>query len=691
MARPRTCSKCKRPAKNHPGRMGPSCQVHKEGNTSPPTTPEPIETSNRFIVGRRKKQADPSPVDVSNILLNGSDVASGGNSVEGGSTTNRGSGEARTKLPPDVSAGPLSVEPLDPPGPARRAGGTPVADNDGLVPPSLSGTSLVPPRISGTSMVPPSMTGTSVVPDAEVSMWARPSTRRNRPSYGILSPRREAYSQHVELPPRREANNKSDHVYGPNGEDMCLVCPGNDNGATPSVNVTHDMLKPIYSRSDKEVLPPRVQRDDGCEPPGGMYTQAASMNGVNDNVNSVNSDRHNMANLSAKLAECTEWLRSPVNIASANVVNKSVVDCLEQVSTLLCKLSMNEHDFNSSQPRREARQLYQSMDPADRPRGTHVPLFTSGQYGQTANGLPARERIHDNGGGVAPQVSRQSGSSSVIGPRMPCGFEAEHGVYNDFTTMRNGGKARFQPGTVQHMVHAQGVAAKSIEQALDGEFCELSDFLSPIGASNNVSPNLECVMDEDNRLLYRTKRYSRKITNCDLWCQAWAMYEKLLIGVFGIELHSVMSDYRQFIMEANRKFMWSAIAMYDFRHRSRLSSRSTLSGRFDFSSPSQDLLVTILDATAVRPNAIRCNRCKAYDHVAAGCPFPETQFKTQEKVKNQNSQIQNEICNNFNRDRCFNERCKRQHKCKQCKGHLPLSKCLLSGACASNSKPAPQQ
>ena len=225
----------------------------------------------------------------------------------------------------------------------------------------------------------------------------------------------------------------------------------------------------------------------------------------------------------------------------------------------------------------------------------------------------------------------------------------------------------------------------------DGEFCELSDFLSPIGASNNVTPNLECIMDEDNKLLYRTKRHTRKITNCDLWCQAWAVYEKLLIGIYGIEMHSVMSDYRQFIMEANRKFVWSAIAIYDFRHRSRLSSNNTLAERLDFSSPSHDLMLTILDATAVKPNAMRCNRCKAYDHVAAGCPFPETLSKTQEKGKGQNAQAQNEICFNFNRERCTNDRCRRIHKCRQCKGPLPLSKCLLSGPCASQGKAPPAQ
>ncbi len=593
---------------------------------------------------------------------------------------------------------------MDPPGPALRAGGTPVANDvlNSWVPPrqthSLAGTTVargekVPPgqphSLTRTTvafddqdtLVPPSMSGSSLVPDAEVSMWARPSARRRREHLSILSP-------------RREANRPTSHVYGPSGEDLCLVCPNEGNSATHVTDNT-ESVKPIFSiqnqvRSSDKVHP-SVTRDERCE--ARDMDNSARRSEMYDNVNSAYSENQNMTRLSAKLAECSDWLKSPLNVSNVNVINNSVADCLEQVSALLCKMSLNSSNvtYNCSNPRSEPRQVYQTLDPGSRPRGEHVPLFTSAQSSHTANGRPARERLHGNQGGVAPDVSRLAWNTEAIGPRMPCGYEAEYGVMNELTTTKSGGKLRFQPGSIQHKIQAQGVAAKSIEQAIDGEFCELSDFLSPIGASNNITPNLECIMDDENRLLYRTKRHSRKITNCDLWCQAWALYEKLLIGIFGIEMHSVMSDYRQFIMEANRKFVWSSIATYDFRHRSRLSANTTLAERLDFSSPSHDLVITILDATAVKPNAIRCNRCKAYDHVAAGCPFPETLSKTQEKSKGQSSQAQNEICFNFNRDRCTNERCRRIHRCRQCRGPLPLSKCSVSGTCASQSKaPATQ-
>ncbi len=34
------------------------------------------------------------------------------------------------------------------------------------------------------------------------------------------------------------------------------------------------------------------------------------------------------------------------------------------------------------------------------------------------------------------------------------------------------------------------------------------------------------------------------------------------------------------------------------------------------------LLHTVLDATAIKPNAIKCNRCLGFDHKVGSCPFP---------------------------------------------------------------------
>ena len=45
------------------------------------------------------------------------------------------------------------------------------------------------------------------------------------------------------------------------------------------------------------------------------------------------------------------------------------------------------------------------------------------------------------------------------------------------------------------------------------------------------------------------------------------------------------------------------------------------------------LLSTVLDVTVIKPNATKCSRCKAYDHVVSQCPFPETGPQGQRFVK----------------------------------------------------------
>ncbi len=249
------------------------------------------------------------------------------------------------------------------------------------------------------------------------------------------------------------------------------------------------------------------------------------------------------------------------------------------------------------------------------------------------------------------------------------------------------GRNPYQPGSMPHKLKAQGVPTKTIDAALEGEFIDLADFLPPIGASNNVSnPDLECFIDTDSKAVsYRPKKHSRKITSHDTWSQAWVPYEKLLVSHFGQAVHEYLADYRANILDYSKKYMWQAVAVYDFRHRSRLASQVTLSERLNFSIIFNDISNTILDTTAVRQNATRCQRCKAYDHVVRDCPFPEgwrggqgtNQGKSQAKVETQ------EVCYNFNKEKCNSERCKRRHVCRYCKGPLPYTKCSVSGSCSS--------
>ena len=43
---------------------------------------------------------------------------------------------------------------------------------------------------------------------------------------------------------------------------------------------------------------------------------------------------------------------------------------------------------------------------------------------------------------------------------------------------------------------------------------------------------------------------------------------------------------------------------------------------FELGSIDNDLFITILDLTVLKPNALHCFKCKPYDHLTQECPFP---------------------------------------------------------------------
>ncbi len=65
-----------------------------------------------------------------------------------------------------------------------------------------------------------------------------------------------------------------------------------------------------------------------------------------------------------------------------------------------------------------------------------------------------------------------------------------------------------------------------------------------------------------------------------------------------------MADYFLFILEADRKYSWSANGMYDYKHRLTLASKLPLGERLAFLIADPTLLPTVLDATAIKPNAL---------------------------------------------------------------------------------------
>ena len=99
----------------------------------------------------------------------------------------------------------------------------------------------------------------------------------------------------------------------------------------------------------------------------------------------------------------------------------------------------------------------------------------------------------------------------------------------------------------------------------------------------------------------------------------------------------MLVTYRETIQAACRKFNWSSVYIYDQKFRAQLAESRYLS----YDSIDHDLYVTIFNTDALRSDAIRCFRCKSYDHVVIQCPFParpaEKQAKQEVLIRHRNT------------------------------------------------------
>ncbi|KAK3751259.1 hypothetical protein QZH41_001072 [Actinostola sp. cb2023] len=212
-----------------------------------------------------------------------------------------------------------------------------------------------------------------------------------------------------------------------------------------------------------------------------------------------------------------------------------------------------------------------------------------------------------------------------------------------------------------------------------GEYVNFTDLLRAEGALANEGPLT--VVNENGVLI--AKRVQRNIDSFDTWLTAWFKFEEL--SMVSSKCYTDLTKYRSVIHSASRKFRWSAVYAYDIRFRSKLASGEITS----FGTIDHTLYTTTLDATALRPDAKQCFRCKAYDHEARDCPFrpqdpaaktPETTPRATEAWKrDQWTHDGKEGCNLYQRKACnMGAQCRRAHVCKTCKGSHPLADCPKS-------------
>ena len=248
--------------------------------------------------------------------------------------------------------------------------------------------------------------------------------------------------------------------------------------------------------------------------------------------------------------------------------------------------------------------------------------------------------------------------------------------------LKEGNVDNLRPAELRSFCPIEGVPDASIRAALKGEFIYLEHFLLNLVVSPEGEGELCQFRGEDGNIMFKPRRSKRKIFNLQSWLEAWNNYERLMINYHrSFELYEHMSEYRSFICNCDRKYMWSAITAYDIRHRAQLSRKSV-----EFSVLNVSLQAQLLDASAIRNNVSRCLRCKSFDHQVNECPFSQTAPRTTAVAPQKKKP---EICRNFNSLKCVTTDCPRRHVCRSCFGELPFDLCTKTGPC-SNSSVAPR-
>jgi hypothetical protein len=207
------------------------------------------------------------------------------------------------------------------------------------------------------------------------------------------------------------------------------------------------------------------------------------------------------------------------------------------------------------------------------------------------------------------------------------------------------------------------------KSALTGECVNLLEFLA-----TSDTKDLEAYLS-DGELQFKPRKSKRSLDNVNIWLQAWGEYEALIMSTHP-GLYTSLATYRRLIQSLDRKYMWSAIYMYDQRFRMELACSKS----FNYHIQNNDLMVTILEATAIKSDITRCLRCKSVLHYVQDCPFPATKTEKDKKYNKQSKWFHEskEGCNNFNMGKCTYPTCSRAHVCKGCRGpepHIRCSKC----------------
>ena len=174
------------------------------------------------------------------------------------------------------------------------------------------------------------------------------------------------------------------------------------------------------------------------------------------------------------------------------------------------------------------------------------------------------------------------------------------------------------------------------------------------------------------------RRKGKQIDCLSMWRMAWALYEQVMVYTYP-QWYSELANYRHFIMQQDKKFIWSAVQMYGIRFCMMYAHHNC-----PFTTMDQALMATVLNATTFKTSAHKCFRCWGFDHLVDGFPFLQTASLEMAETMKKGVQVRQtsksgsskatslawsdkwfhngrEGCNNFQLDRCTFPCCKWTH------------------------------
>ena len=127
-------------------------------------------------------------------------------------------------------------------------------------------------------------------------------------------------------------------------------------------------------------------------------------------------------------------------------------------------------------------------------------------------------------------------------------------------------------------------------------------------------------MDKDETVLMQPRKKGKQIDCPSTRFLAWTLYKQVMVYTYA-QRYSELAYYRNFIMQQDKKFIWSTVLMYSISFRVLCTHHSC-----PFTTMDQALMATILDATAVKTSACKCFQCGGFNHLVFRCLFCQTAF-----------------------------------------------------------------